>query len=283
MKIRCVTAVSGRKAKIARIAGTSAVEAASETAGTRPNRCECPCRAIAWSNLKIAALAFVMFASYSFGAFWVARMSIFAGKCGLAIVLAVLCLGGRTACAQVAPVRYWIPGVPFGFSGSPTDGQSSDTYGDFPSFDADNARGGSFAYSRYDFPSGLFVGGEAGGIGLNGIGQAGAFGNFGSLSYEGVRFGYNFKGAGDLPVTVYAGFDTLKYNAGAASPFSSFNTNSGTVPGYGAHAGLEFRPASNVSLSFGVGYAQQQSGRIDSDINSPLLPGESPIFAGVRR
>jgi hypothetical protein len=213
----------------------------------------------------------------------VVRMSIFPGKCGLAIVLALLSLGGRTACAQAAPVRYWIPGGPFGFGGSSTEGQSSDTYGNFPSFDAGDARGGGFSYRRYNFPSGLFVAGEAGGIGLNGTSQAGSFGNFGPLSYEGVQFGYNFKGAGGLPVTVYAGFDTLKYNAGVVGPLAPFSTNSSIVPGYNAHAGLEFRPAPNVSLSFGVGYAQQQSGRIDSDINSPFLPGESPIFAGGRR
>ena len=211
----------------------------------------------------------------------VARMSIFAGKGGLAIVLAVLCLGGRAADAQVAPVRYWIPGGPFGFGGGSTEGQSSDTYGNFPGFDAG---GGGFSYSRYNFPNGMFVGGERGGIGLNGISQAGAFGNFGGLSYEGVQFGYNFKGAGGMPVTFHAGFDTLKYNAGAIGPLAPFDTDSGTVPGgYSVNAGLEFQPAPNVSLSFGASYTQQQSGRIDSDINSSLLPGQSPIFFGGRR
>jgi opacity protein-like surface antigen len=212
--------------------------------------------------------------------FTVARMSIFAGKCGLAIVLAVLCLGGRTADAQGAPVRYWIPGGPFGFGGGSTEGQGSDTYGNFPGFDI---RAGGFSASRYNFPNGMFVGSERGGIGLNGIGQAGAFGNFGGLSYEGVQFGYNFKGAGDLPVTVFAGFDTLKYNPGAIGPLAPFNSSAGAAAGYSVKGGLEFKPTSNLSLSFGVGYTQQQSGRLDSDINSPLLPGESPFFVGGRR
>jgi opacity protein-like surface antigen len=53
--------------------------------------------------------------------------------------------------------------------------------------------------------------------------------------------------------------------------------------GYSAHAGVEFRPAPNVSLSVGVGYTQQSTGRIDSDINSPLLPGESPFALVGRR
>ena len=207
-------------------------------------------------------------------------MSVFAGKCSFAIVVAVLCLGGGTACAQVAPLSYWIPGGPFGFGGGSTEGQSAQTYGNFPGFDVGDARAG-FSYGRYNFPSGLFVGGEGGGVGLSGIGQAGAFGNFGALSYEGVQFGYNFKGSS--PVTLYAGFDTLKYDPGFGGPLAPFDSTSGTVPGYSAHAGLEFQPAPNVSLSFGAGYTQLQPGRIDSDINSPLLPGQSPILFGGRR
>lgn len=203
-------------------------------------------------------------------------MSIFASRLGLAIVLvavmAVLYPGGRAAHAQAAPVSYWIPGWPMGF------GPGSDTYGNVPSFDA---RGGAF-YPRYNFPNGWFVGGEGGSLGLSttGFNQIGAFGN--SLYYEGVQFGYNFKNANGLPLTVHAGFDTLKYNSGIGGPFTPFDNVSGTLPGYSAHAGLEYQPAPNVSLSFDVGYTQQ-SGRIDSDINSLTLPGASPFaFTGRR-
>jgi len=207
-------------------------------------------------------------------------MSIFASRLGLAFVLAALCLGGRTAHAQAAPVTYWIPSWPLGFGGNLAAGQSSNTYGNFPGFDGSDARGGGFSNMRYNFPNGWFVGGEGGGIGLsmNGINQAGAF----SLYYEGVQFGYNFKNAGGLPLTVYAGFDTLKYNAGIGGPFAPFDSTSGTLPGYSAHAGVEFRPTSNLSLSLGFGYTQQ-SGRIDSDINSLALPGASPFAASGRR
>jgi opacity protein-like surface antigen len=203
-------------------------------------------------------------------------MFIFAGRLGLALVLAMLCLGDRTAHAQAAPVTYWLPGWPLGFGGNPTDGESSNTYGDFPSFDA---RGGGFSYARYNFPNGFFVGSERGSIGLsmNGISQ---FGNIGSLYYEGTQFGYKFQNA----LTVYAGFDTLKYNPGIGGPFAAFDNMSGTLPGYGAHAGVEFQAAPNVSLSLGFGYTQQQSGRVDSDINSPLVPGASPFaFTSGRR
>lgn len=212
-------------------------------------------------------------------------MSIFSSRLGLALVLAALCLGGRTAHAQVAPLSYWTPGWPIGFGGNPTADQDSNTYGNFPSFDGSDIRGSGFSNMRYNFSNGWFVGGEGGGTGLsmNGINQNAAFGNGGSLYYQGVQFGYNFKGAGGLPITVYAGFDTLKYNAGIGGAFASFDSRSGTLPGYSAHGGVEFQPAPNVSLSFGFGYTQQSSGRIDSDINSPLLPGASPFVVGGGR
>ena len=207
-------------------------------------------------------------------------MSIFSSRLALAFVLAALCPGGRTAHAQAAPVNYWIPGWPAGFGGNLTVGQGSNSYGNFPSFDGSDARGG-FSSMRYNFPNGWFVGGEGGGMGLgmSGINRDGAFGNLGSLYYQGMQFGYNFQNA---PLTIYAGFDTLKYNSGIGNPFAPFDTVSGTLPGYSAHAGVEFQPAPNVSLSLGFGYTQQ-SGRIDSDINSLLLPGASPFVASGRR
>ena len=215
------------------------------------------------------------------GHFTVARMAVFSGRLALAFVLATLCLGGRTAHAQAAPVTYWTPGWPLGFGDNQPVGQGSNTYGNFPGFDGSNARGG-FSYMRYNFPNGWFVGSERGGMGLSGIRQDAAFGNFGSLYTEGMQFGYSFKNASGLPVTVYAGFDTLKFNTGIGNPFSPFDSMSGTLPGYSAHAGVEFQPASNVSVSLGFGYTQQ-SGRLDSDINSPLLPGASPFAFGGRR
>jgi opacity protein-like surface antigen len=203
------------------------------------------------------------------------------GRLGLALVLAALCPGGRTAHAQAAAVRYWIPSWPIGFGGNPAAGQSLNTYGNFPSFDGSDARGGGFSNMRYNFPNGWFVGSEGGGVGLsmNGINQDGAFGS--SLYYQGVQFGYKFQNAG-LPLTVYAGFDTLKYNTGIGSPFAAFDTMSGTLPGYSAHAGVEFQPTPNVSLSLGFGYTQQP-GQIDGGINSLSLPGASPFAVGVRR
>src|ERR1700694_4742280 len=109
----------------------------------------------------------------------VARMSIFSGRLLVALALAALCLGTRTAHAQAAPVTYWIPSWAGGFRGHLTFGPSSNTYGTFPSFDGSGPRGGGFSYMRYNFPNGWFVGTEGGGMGLsmNGINQKGGFRN----------------------------------------------------------------------------------------------------------
>jgi Outer membrane protein beta-barrel domain len=194
-------------------------------------------------------------------------MSIIATRSGLVLVLAALCLGGRTAHAQADPVRYWIPGWPIGFGGSLATSQGANTYGNVPSFGVSEGQGGGL----YNFPSGWFVGGERGAIGLNmsGLSQDLAFGN---LRYEGVQFGYNFKNS---PMQIYGGFDTLKYDSGLGTPLAPFDAMSGTRTGYSAHAGVAFQPAPNVSLSVGFGYTQQ-SGRVDSDTPSPSLSTESP-------
>ena len=193
-------------------------------------------------------------------------MSVFAVRFsfGFALVTAALCLGGRPADAQSAPVRYWTPGW-LGFGGNLNAGQGANTDGIFSGFGGSDS--GGFSSARHNFPNGWFVGSEGGGMGLsmNGINQNGAFGNI-SLYYQGVQFGYKFQNGG-LPLTVYAGFDTLKYNAGIGGPFAPFDTASGTLPGYSAHAGVEFQPAPNLSLSLGVGYTQAPS-RSDSDIFS---------------
>lgn len=191
-------------------------------------------------------------------------MSIVASRLGLVLVVAALCLGGRTAHAQATAVPYWSPNWPIGFGGTlPADqGDTSPT--------------------RFNFQNGMFVGSTSSpaGLGFAGFNQAGTYGNFGSLRYEGVQFGYNLGSGGGLPVTLHGGIDTLKYNSGIGGPFAPFDSKSGTLPGFRAHAGLEFQPAPNLSLSLGVGFSQQ-SGNLDSEINS--LPGASSIIPSGRR
>jgi hypothetical protein len=204
-------------------------------------------------------------------------MSMFSRKFGLVLVAAVLCLCARTANAQTSPVNYWTPGWPMGFSGEA--GESANAYGNFPSFDFRDVGNGS-SYARYNFSNGLFVGSQRNTMGFSGLSQS-AFGGFGSLYSEGVQFGDSLKNGGGPPVTFFAGFDTLKYNAGIGSnAFAPFDSRSGTLPVSSAYAGVEFQPTSNLSLSLGVGVVQQ-TGRIDSEINS--LPGASSFSVGGRR
>src|SRR5262249_46915038 len=109
-----------------------------------------------------------------------------------------------------------------------------------------------------------------------------AFGNFGSAYSEGSQVGYSFKGVGGMPVSVYAGFETLKYNNGfgSGSPFAAFDSQSGNLPVYNANAGIEFRPTANTSLSFGLGY-MGNSGAVGN--GNRLPPGANPFTQGVSR
>lgn len=195
-----------------------------------------------------------------------------------AIVAAMLCLGGQAAHAQaqVAPVQYWLPAGLFGF-GNGWSNANGTTYGNFPGFDTAQPRDGDW---RDNFRTGMFASSQSGSVGLSGLGQAAAFSNFGALTYDSAVTGYNFKGAGNLPVTVYTGFDKLDYRPGIGSPLAPFSSDASAATGYRARAGIAFRPTANVTLSFEAGVTQPPSG--DGDINSPLLPALSP-FSGVRR
>jgi len=202
-------------------------------------------------------------------------MSVF--RPGFIVVLAMLCVGGIAHAQGANPLTYWTPGWPMGFSGDAV----ASTYGNFPSFDTRDSRG--FGATRYNFGNGFFVGNSRTELlGMSGIATNAAFGNFGSIYSEGSQFGYSFKGANGMPVSLYAGFDTLKYSNGfgSGSPFAAFDSQSGNLPVYNARAGIEFRPTANTSLSFGLGY-QGNSGAVGSD--NALPPGANPFTQGVRR
>jgi hypothetical protein len=176
------------------------------------------------------------------------------------LALAALCLGGRPGFAQDEAVAYssW----PLGFQSNVTIGQSANVYGSFAGFARDPR---SFSHTRYDFSNGWFVGAASGpsDLGVGGINRASAFG--GGLYSEGMQFGYKFQNG--LPLTVFGGVDTIKYNSGIGSPLAPFDSVSSTLPGYRAHAGVEFQAAPNLSLSLGASYTQAPA-RSDSDIFS---------------
>jgi opacity protein-like surface antigen len=205
----------------------------------------------------------------------VARMSGFSSKIALAAVLAALCLGGSPAHAQGTSVPYyWASGWSSGFGGNLSAGQGANANGESAGF-ANNAAGPGAFMQRYNFSSSSFLGNErALGAGLSGLNQTAAFGS--SYSYDGVQVGYNFANS---PVSIFAGFDTAKYNPGLGSnPFSPFDTSSNATPGYTARAGVEFRPTSNLSLSLGASFTQQ-----GTDSSSLVLPGASPFAVGGHR
>lgn len=200
----------------------------------------------------------------------------------LGCTASALCLGVPAARAQSNPVPYWTTAWPTGFGSSFTAGQNATSFTSLSSLaalDGNPATGGSFS-SRFDLPNGWFVGNESGGMGFNGFGAA--WSNMPGVSYSGTQVGYNFKNA-EVPVSIYAGFDTLKYNTPViGSPFAGLDsTSSNAAQGYAAHVGVEFRPASNLSVSFGASFAQQP--QYDSGINSLVAPVASPFAFGARR
>src|SRR6185437_14707432 len=128
-------------------------------------------------------------------------MATVSGKHHL-VLAAALCLSWSAARAQGEPVKYWIPFGPFGFSDA-TESAGAATYGNFPSFDAEQADRSGFFFRSYSAPVSLLTSG----FGRSDF-NSGAFGN--SLSYKSSQFGYTFKGVGDTPVTLFGGVDTLK-------------------------------------------------------------------------
>lgn len=187
-------------------------------------------------------------------------------KSGYAVIvaLAALCVGAPVLGvppAQAQSVPYWTSTT--GFNASLTSESNANAFGNFS--------------SRYNFENGWFVGSERGNLnwGLSNFTPGNftpvsAFGSATAFSYEGSQVGYNFKSA---PVSVYAGFDTIKYNSPVNNPFTALDAmSSNSAPGYRVNAGVEIRPTSNLSLSFGASFSQQPN-----DINSALLPGASPF------
>lgn len=208
-------------------------------------------------------LAFATGRIYNYIHVAIARMSMTSPRYGLAIVVLTLAVPCMAAPARAQSVPYWTTTT--GFGSALTSDLNADAFGNFS--------------SRYNFDNGWFVGSERGnlGFGPNSFSPVGAWGGAPSFSYEGTQAGYNFKSA---PVSIYAGLDTLKYNGSMiGSPFSAMDSASaGNVPGgYRVNAGVEFRPTSNLSLSFGASFAQQPT-----DMNAALLPGASPMAFGRR-
>ncbi len=184
-------------------------------------------------------------------------------KCALALA-AVLTLATSAAQAQVAPIRYWIPGGPFGLGGDTT----TQYWDNAP--DEDGFRKG-FSFSSYSIPANSF----------NVPFSAGAFTVASGLSSDGAQYGYSFKGIGDTPVTLFGGVSSLRTTPDV---FTSIVTPglqpSGTLA-TSVNAGVEFKPTSNVTLSLSGSFVQSNP-TLDTDIRSQLLSPQNPGFLGRR-
>ena len=184
-------------------------------------------------------------------------------KCALALA-AILTLAASAAQAQVAPIRYWIPGGPFGLGGDTT----TQYWDNAP--DEDGFRKG-FSFSSYSIPANSF----------NVPFSAGAFTVGSGLSSDGAQYGYSFKGIGDTPVTLFGGVSSLRTTPDV---FTSIVTPglqpSGTLA-TSVNAGVEFKPTSNVTLSLSGSFVQSNP-TLDTDIRSQLLSPQNPGFLGRR-
>src|SRR6478736_8649977 len=119
-------------------------------------------------------------------------MSMSSRISGSLFVVAALCLAAPAAHAQVAAVPYSQANWPLGFGGNL--GQGAGAYGDFVGLDEASRPKGWFMSTQSSDAS----------LGLSGMGRMSAFGSFGSLQSDGMRFGYNFQNS---PVSVYGGFN----------------------------------------------------------------------------
>lgn len=192
-----------------------------------------------------------------------------------AVLGAALCLIAQAAPAQVAPVQYWVPNGPFGLGGWSDAGVMR--YGNFPGFDAGAAVDGDW---KSNFRTGAYVRSEAASFDRMGVGWAGITSDFGGLTAQSTMAGYAFKGAGDLPVTVFAGFDTLNYRPGIGTALAPFSSDTSIAAGYTARAGIAFQPIPNLTLSLEGSVTQYQGD--DGSPTQRLLSGQSP-YGGFRR
>jgi hypothetical protein len=186
-----------------------------------------------------------------------------AAKRGLALA-AALYLMVPAAQAQVAPIRYWIPGGPFGLGGETT----TQYWGSAP--DEDGFRKG-FSFSSYSIPASSFIGGFG----------ASAFTGGSGLSSDGAQYAYSFKSLGDTPVTFFGGVSSLRTTPDVFTSLVTPGFERSSTLATSINAGIEFKPTSNISLSLSAGFVQPST-NLDTDIHSQLPFGQNPGFLNRR-
>jgi hypothetical protein len=186
-----------------------------------------------------------------------------AAKRRLALAV-VLYLTAPAAQAQVAPIRYWIPGGPFGLGGETT----TQYWGSPP--DEDGFRKG-FSFSSFSVPANSFTGGFG----------ASAFTGGSGLSSDGAQYAYSFKSLGDTPVTFFGGVSSLRTTPDVFTSLVTPGFERSSTLATSVNAGIEFKPASNISLSLSAGFVQP-SATFDTDMRSQLPSALNPGLLGRR-
>lgn len=172
------------------------------------------------------------------------------------VAIAAIMLLGPAVHAQVAPIPY-LNG--FGFNG----GSDNQYWGD--ALDEDGFRKG-FSLRTFSAPVSAF----SSGIAWAGIAATAL--NAGGLTSDGAQYGYSFRGINDTPVTLFGSVNSLRtspdvFTSLVTPGFERSNTLATSV-----NAGVEFKPSSNLSLSFSAGYTQSPT-TIETDLRSQLLSG----------
>lgn len=172
------------------------------------------------------------------------------------VAIAALVLLAPAVDAQVAPVPYLNSLGSVGFNGN------GDTQYWENAPDEDGFRKG-FSFRTF---SAL----------VSALGSGLAFGsqtfNFIGLTSEGSQYGYSFKSVGDMPVTLFGGVNTLRSSPDVFTSLITPSFERSNTLATGVNAGIEFKPTSNVSLSFSAGYVQPST-TIDTDLRSQLISG----------
>lgn len=175
---------------------------------------------------------------------------------------AVLSLAVSAAQAQVAPIRYWFPGGPFGFGGDTT----TQYWGSAP--DEDGFRKG-FSFSSYSLPANSFTVPFSAGVFTGGSG----------LSSDGAQYGYSFKGLGDTPVTLFGGVSSLRTTPDVFTSIVTPGLQQSDTLATSVNAGVEFKPTSNLTLSLSGSFVQS-SPTLDTDLRAQSPFARNPGIFG---
>ena len=174
----------------------------------------------------------------------------------LGVAIAVCLLLAPAAHAQVAPVPYLDAAGAFGFAdiGDVQDWRSAP--------DEDGFRKG-FTLRSFSAPVSSFSGT------LGGVSQFSLSG----LTSNGAQYGYSFKGVGDVPVTLFGGVTTLRPSTDVFTSLVNPGYERSNALSTAVNAGIEFKPASNISLSLSGTFVQPSAITTDTDLRSQLISG----------